>query len=115
MKQEEPWFLLTNISGSRLTRRQILKLYGKRFEIEEYFKDVKWIEGYEWHQIKQLKVARTVFSFVFLGWWLLLKAYGQPKDNVQTTQTHPKKRLSWFRTIWEEWLRLRQAPLFLSS
>lgn len=115
MKQEEPWFLLTNIRATKLTRRQILKIYAKRFEIEEYFKDVKWAQGYEWHQITKLTVARTVFAFVFLGWWLLLKAYGQPKDHPQTKHTHPKKRLSWFKTIWEEWLRLRQAPLFLSS
>jgi hypothetical protein len=115
MKQEEPWFLLTNIPSSKLTRRQILRIYAKRFEIEEFFKDVKWIEGYEWHQIRQLKVARTVFSFIFLGWWLLIKAYGQPKDHPEAKLTHPKKRLSWFRIIWEEWLRLRQAPLFLSS
>lgn len=115
MKQQEPWFLLTNIPASKLTRQQILKIYSKRFEIEEYFKDVKWIQGYEWHQITRLSVARNVFAFVFLGWWLLLKAYGQPKDHPQTKHTHPKKQLSWFRIIWEEWLRLRQAPLFLSS
>ena len=115
MKQTEPWFLLTNIPESKLTRQQILRIYAKRFEIEEYFRDVKWIEGYEWHHIKQLTVARTVFAFVFLGWWLLLQAYGSAVNHPATRKTHPKKRLSWFRTIWEYWQRLRSQPVFLTS
>lgn len=115
MKQNEPWFLLTNIPADKLTRRQILRIYARRFEIEEHFRDVKWIQGYEWHRIKKLKTARTIFAFVFLGWWLLLKAYRQPKDYPQARQTHPKKQLSWFRTIWEHWLWLRQTTIFLTG
>jgi len=75
MKETEPWFLLTNIPETKFSRQQILRIYAKRFEIEEHFKDIKWIEGYEWQHIKNLSVARTVFAFVFLGWWLLLRAY----------------------------------------
>lgn len=115
MKSPEPWFLLTNIPSTKLTRQQMLRTYAKRFEIEEHFKDVKWIEGYEWHQIRKLSVARTVFMFVFFGWWLLLKAYGKATNHSQTRKTHPKKRLSWFRTIWEYWQRLRSQPVFLTS
>jgi hypothetical protein len=115
MKSPEPWFLLTNIPTSNLTRQQVLRTYAKRFEIEEHFRDIKWIEQYEWHQIRKLSVARTVFMFVFFGWWLLLKAYGTAKDHPNERQTHPKKRLSWFRTIWEYWQRLRQQPVFCTS
>lgn len=115
MKSEEPWFLLTNIPASKMTRQQILRTYAKRFEIEEHFKDVKWIEKYEWHQMRKLAVARTVFMFVFFGWWLLLKAYNTASDHEQTRKTHPKKKLSWFRTIWEYWLHLCTRPIFLSS
>lgn len=115
MKSPEPWFLLTNISASKLTRQQVLRTYAKRFEIEEHFKDIKWIEGYEWHQMKRLETARTVFMFVFFGWWLLLRAYGRATDHQQTRKTHPKKQLSWFRTIWEYWQRLRQLPVFCTS
>lgn len=115
MKSEEPWFLLTNITVDKLSRRQVLRTYAKRFEIEEHFKDIKWIEGYEWHQMKKLSVARTVFMFVFFGWWLLLKAYGAATNHPQTRKTHPKKQLSWFRTIWEYWQRLRSQPVFLRS
>lgn len=112
MKQIEPWFLLTNIPESKLSRRQILRLYARRFEIEEHFKDIKWIQGYEWHRIKQLKVARTVFAFVFLGWWLLLRAHHSLPDKLKQ---HPKKQLSWFRTIWEHWLQQRLTPLGLTG
>jgi hypothetical protein len=115
MKSEEPWFLLTNIPTSKLSRQQVLRTYAKRFEIEEHFKDIKWIERYEWHQMRKLDTARTVFMFVFLGWWLLLKAYRSAKDHPQARKTHPKKKLSWFRTIWEYWQRLRSQPLFLTS
>lgn len=115
MKSEEPWFLLTNIPADKLTRQQVLRTYARRFEIEEHFKDIKWIEGYEWHRVKKPGVARTVFMFVFFGWWLLLKAYGHATDHPQTRQTHPKKRLSWFRTIWEYWQRLRSQPVFRTS
>lgn len=115
MKSEEPWFLLTNVPRHKLSRQQILRTYAKRFEIEEYFKDVKWIEGYEWHRMKKLTTARTVFAFVFLGWWLLLKSYGTAGEHTREWNTHPKKQLSWFRTIWEAWLRLRLRPVFLTS
>lgn len=112
MKETEPWFLLSNIPVSKFSRQQILRTYAKRFEIEEYFKDVKWIEGYEWHQIKKLSVARTVFSFVFLGWWLLLRAYHAIPERQKA---NPKKQLSWFRTIWEYWQRIRTQPLSLTG
>jgi len=115
MKEKEPWYLLTNMRPEKRTRQQILRSYAKRFELEEYFRDVKWIEGYEWHQIRHLKVIRTVFAFVFLGWWLLLRAYGENKDHPATRYIHSKKRLSWFRTAWEDWHRLQMKPLFFSG
>lgn len=117
MKSTEPWFLLTNISTNKLTRQQILRTYAKRFEIEEHFKDIKWIERYEWHKMRKLSVARTIFMFVFFGWWLLLKAYRATiAAHRETHRTvHPKKQLSWFRTIWEYWLRLRSQPIFYIS
>jgi hypothetical protein len=44
MKQKEPWFLLTNITEEKLSRRQVINHYAKRFEIEELFKDIKWTQ-----------------------------------------------------------------------
>jgi len=115
-QQAEPWFLLTNLPAAKRSRQQVLRTYAKRFEIEEHFKDIKWIEGYEWHQIRKTTVARTVFMFVFLGWWLLLKACKHARLNNQPSRkTHAKKRLSWFRAIWEYWLHQRLAPLKLAG
>lgn len=115
MKVDEPWFLLTNIPPEKMTRQQVLRTYAKRFEIEECFKDVKWVERYEWHRIRKLSVAHTVYMFVFLGWWLLLYAHTHEAINKTSTRhTHPKKRLSWFRAIWEWWQRVRIRPLYLS-
>lgn len=112
MKEPEPWFLLTNIPATKLTRHQIIRIYARRFEIEEHFKDIKWIEGYEWHRLKKLATARTVFAFVFLGWWLLLRAYHALPERQKV---NPKKKLSWFRTIWEHWQQIRTQPLGLTG
>src|SRR5450631_3428964 len=77
MKQKEPWFLLTNIGEEILSRRQIINHYAKRFEIEEFFKDIKWVQRYEWQQIKKKAVIQTILSFAFLGWWLLYDCLAQ--------------------------------------
>jgi hypothetical protein len=112
MKQEEPWFLLTNITAERLSRRQVVNYYAKRFEIEEFFKDIKWIQRYEWHQIKKKAVMQVILSFAFLGWWLL---YDCLATVVQASRTRHLKRtrdrLSWFRSCWEAVQRDLRQPL----
>ena len=112
MKQKEPWFLLTNISEDRLSRRQVVNRYAKRFEIEEFFKDIKWIQRYEWHQIKKKIVMQTILSFAFLGWWLL---YICLASVVKTSRPRKLKRrrdrLSWFRACWESVQRELRQPL----
>ncbi len=107
MKDPEPWFLLTNLP-EEITRRMVLNRYAERFEIEEAFKDVKWLQRLEWQRVKKPAVIRSLLMFVFLGWWLLWKLDGKPK---QQTKIHPKKRLSWFRLAWEQLQVLLQAPL----
>lgn len=92
MKGDEPWFLLTNLP-EEMTRHQILNRYAERFEIEEVFKDIKWLQRLEWQQIKKPEVIESLLHFVFLGWWLLWR-YG---DRVKQHGVHPKKQLSWFR------------------
>ncbi len=116
MKGEEPWMLLTNLSADKFTRQQVIRTYAKRFEIEELFKDIKWIERYEWHQIRSLRVTHTVFMFAFLGWWLLYKACRTVVEQSRAEGViHPKKKLSWFRSVWEYWERIRLRPLFQGS
>lgn len=112
MKQKEPWFLLTNIPEAQLSRRQILNYYAKRFEIEEFFKDIKWIQRYEWHQIRKKVVMQAVLSFAFLGWWLL---YGCLASVIVASRRRKLKRkrdrLSWFRACWETVHQELRRPL----
>jgi len=111
MKDPEPWFLLTNLPDE-ITRTMVLHRYAERFEIEEAFKDVKWLQRLEWQQIRTVDVIRSLLLFTFLGWWLLWR-YVIPTVTRQTPQQklHPKKRLSWFRLSWEELQRLLRTPL----
>jgi len=112
MKQEEPWFLLTNIPDTVLSRQQMLNYYAKRFEIEEFFKDIKWIQRYEWHQIKTKRVMQTILGFAFLGWWLLYSCLGDVvRKSRSRTLKRRRDRLSWFRSCWEALQRELRQPL----
>lgn len=115
MKDPEPWFLLTNLpeeGSSTVTRRQILNRYAERFEIEEAFKDVKWLQRLEWQRVKKPEVIRTLLLFVFLGWWLTWKYIAKEVQTLTPQKhIHPKKRLSWFRLSWEYLQRLLRTPL----
>ncbi len=109
MKDPEPWFLLTNLPDE-ITRRMVLNRYAERFEIEEAFKDVKWLQRLEWQRVKKPEVIRNLLLFVFLGWWLLW--HYTSKDIPKLKQKiHPKKRLSWFKQAWEYLQRLLRTPL----
>jgi hypothetical protein len=111
MKDPEPWFLLTNLP-KEITRTMVLHRYAERFEIEEAFKDVKWLQRLEWQRVRKPEVIRSLLLFALLGWWLLWR-YVRPTATKQTPQKklHPKKRLSWFRLAWEELQRLLRTPL----
>ena len=111
MKDPEPWFLLTNLP-EEMTRTMVLHRYAERFEIEEAFKDVKWLQRLEWQQVRKPEVIRSLLLFAFLGWWLLWR-YVTPTVTTEAPQEklHPKKRLSWFRQAWEFLQRLLRTPL----
>jgi hypothetical protein len=109
MKDPEPWFLLTNLP-EEITRRQILNRYKERFEIEEAFKDMKWLQRLEWQRIRKPTVIRSLLLFIFLGWWLLWR-YGA-RDTLKI-KIHPKKQLSWFRQTWEQLQTTMAAQLCL--
>jgi len=117
----EPWFLLTNLpsptkKGSQdgLSRQQILNRYRERFEIEEAFKDIKWLNRLEWQQIKKPEHIRALLLFVFFGkwllWWIVVPLL-QKRKREDRVKAHPKKLLSWFREAWEYLDRLRQKPI----
>lgn len=94
---EEPWFLLTNLP-EELTRVQILHRYAERFEIEETFKDAKWLQRLEWLQVKRPAVVRALLLFAFLGWWIFWQLSGRDQQQAG----NPKQRLSWFRAAFEQ-------------
>lgn len=108
MKDPEPWFLLTNLPVE-VTRRMVLNRYAERFEIEEAFKDVKWLQRLEWQRVRKPEVIRSLLLFVFFGWWLLWRYATTvlPKQKA----TNPKKQLSWFRQAWEHLQWLLRTPL----
>jgi hypothetical protein len=119
MKDPEPWFLLTNLPDaehkgdtSGVTRLQLLNRYKERFEIEEAFKDLKWLQRLEWQRVKKPEVIHSLLLFTFLGSWLLW-CYVVPTSTEAALQAklNPKKRLSWFRLAWEYLQRLLRSPL----
>lgn len=110
MKDPEPWFLLTSLPND-ITRRMVLNRYAERFEIEEAFKDVKWLQRLEWQRVRKPTVIRNLLLFVFLGWWLLWRI---ATKELPKQQLHPKKHLSWFRQAWEYLQRQLRTPLLPS-
>lgn len=106
MKGDEPWFLLTNLPED-ISRRQILNRYAERFEIEEAFKDLKWLQRLEWQQIKKPEVIESLLHFVFLGWWLLWRLEGK---DLPKREKQDKHHISWFRRSWEKLQLLSRPP-----
>lgn len=106
MKCDEPWFLLSNLP-EEATRRQILNRYAERFEIEEAFKDLKWLQRLEWQQIKKPEVIESLLHFVFLGWWLLWRLEGK---DLPKREKQGKHHISWFRRSWEKLQLLSRPP-----
>ena len=76
MKDPEPWFLLTNLP-EEITRRQVLNRYAERFEIEEAFKDVKWLQRLEWQRVKKPEIMRTLAPFRLSGLVASVALHGQ--------------------------------------
>lgn len=111
MKDPEPWFLLTNLPDE-ITRTMVLRRYAERFEIEEAFKDLKWLQRLEWQRVRKPEVIRSLLLFTFLGWWLLWR-YKDKATQKANTGIHPKKQLSWFRAAWEHLQNELHAPLWL--
>lgn len=66
---KEPWYLITNDFES--TRKAIVTDYYHRFEIEEFFKDAKWLLGLEWVRFLKAQSMAIVLWFVLLGLWFI--------------------------------------------
>lgn len=92
---KQPWYLITNDFSS--TREEIISDYYHRFEIEEFFKDAKWLLGLEWVRFLKIQSMAVVLWFVLLGFWFL--------HTVQETLSLPHWKnhhtLSCNRYLWE--------------
>jgi hypothetical protein len=105
---EQPWYLITNDFTS--TRNQIVTDYYHRFEIEEFFKDAKWLLGLEWVRFLKLQSITNVFWFVILGIWFLA-LLPQPHEKDTSDNHHD---LSFLRFAFETFQRELRLLAFLS-
>jgi Transposase DDE domain len=64
----DPWFLITNLTGTR----QVISLYRQRFEIEEWFKDLKHQLGIADLQTPHLTRVRRVLFLSALSYVSLI-------------------------------------------
>jgi hypothetical protein len=105
----ERWFIITNDKDS--IRKIIIEYYYFRFEIEEFFKDAKWLQGLEFTKFMKIKSITTLLWFILIGWWCFnALASVIPKFAIP----HPKAKLSQFRHFTETILRYKNF-LMLST
>lgn len=102
----QPWYLITNDIVS--VRDGIITDYYHRFEIEEFFKDAKWLQGLEHLHFKKIQSMSIVLWFVILGWWFMALLKRSTRV-VQGKHTHDK--LSFPRLIMEALEREEQHLL----
>jgi hypothetical protein len=99
----EPWYILT--SDTKRTPRQVIKTYYHRFEIEESFRDIKSILGLRRTKLMKPLSLAILFWLVSLGILLLylagLKTFGKKALHEMARAGLAKKRLSWFRILYE--------------
>ena len=100
----EPWYLITNDSIS--VRDGIITDYYHRFEIEEFFKDAKWLQGLEHLKVKKIQSMSVVLWFVILGWWCMAAL---DRDTPVMQGKHSHDKLSFPRLVAEAILREQQV------
>lgn len=102
-RMKEPWYLVTNDVES--TREEIVTDYYHRFEIEEFFKDAKWLFGLEWVRFLKQQSMANVLWFVVLGLWFI--------ETLRTLVAEPPWKnhhtVSFNRFIWELLQREKNA------
>ena len=96
MGQKEPWIIVTNITG---TKRQVITWYGKRFQIEETFRDQKSHRfGLALGRLKIMqadRLERLLFILVFAQFLALMVgtlARHQGLDRQFQANTRRKRR-----------------------
>lgn len=92
----EPWYLITNDFAS--LRPAVIRDYYYRFEIEEFFKDAKWLQGLEHLKVRKIQSMSVVLWFVILGWWCLALL---DRDTPLLQGRHPHDQISLPRLVLE--------------
>jgi hypothetical protein len=98
-RHPEPWYILTN--DLTRSKTKITRIYYRRFEIEETFKDIKHIFGLKRLALLQPNSLKVLLWFISLG-VALLYVVTKPMMHAEHYR-NSKKRRSWIRIAWE-WL-----------
>jgi Transposase DDE domain len=98
-KDEEPWYIFTN--DFDLKRKEIIDVYYYRFEIEETFKDLKYVSNLKQFFIKKKLTFKIVLWFFILTVWLAHFLDEKFKNFINKTKTNAHKELSRFRYWFE--------------
>jgi hypothetical protein len=97
----EAWFLVTNDFCS--TREELVTDYYHRFEIEEFFKDAKWLLGLEHVRFLKQQSMAIVLWFVVLGMWFTERLRHTEKEPTWKT----KDTVSFTRYVFEQLQRAK--------
>lgn len=98
---EEPWYLLTNDTGS--TRDRIIADYYFRFEIEETFKDLKHIfELNKFYTIKKKQTFLILLWFFILSIWMAFLLEKTKQYLTERISQNIHKKLSITRFFFEQ-------------
>ena len=108
-QSKQAWYILTNDLTS--PRPVIINIYYHRFEIEEFFKDLKHLFNTKRCFIKHSLTLLIIIWFQILGVWLLYSV--KPPPIVPLFTINPHHRLSWFKQTWECVQRELFAPVIL--
>lgn len=112
-QSKERWYILTNDLTS--SRDKVLDIYRHRFEIEETFKDLKYVSRLKKFFIKLKLSFRILLFFACLSFWIAYwcSKLTQLADDFLQTELNPKKRKSYFKIWWETIQRLLRVNLKL--
>ena len=99
-RYKNPWYIITNDLETKPNK--IAKIYYRRFQIEEYFRDIKSIFRLKYMRLRKWQSLRTLLCFMSLGIILALTdKLSIEKWEEQKIKLPVRKQLSIVR-IWQE-------------
>lgn len=102
----EPLLLGTSLSAAEFSATRLITLYGKRWQIETAFRDLKshqygaGFEGSQSRNPKRLAILLLIHALAaFAAWvaYLAARSTPTPLPNPMTRQVSHEKRYSWYR------------------